>query len=350
MPLKNPSSHASHLLLLSIIVLSLLTESRSQSTVDTHTSDDADLTLVTDWMTQHTNDTMRRLYEFLKIPSVSADPKRASEVRRAADWLVSDLQDAGLEHVQLLASARHPAVYADWLHASDAAPTVLLYAHYDVQPEDPVSSWTTPPFSPTVRGGRLYARGASDDKGHLYVVATALRAFLATTRHLPVNVKVFFEGEEEIGSPNLAHILRTHAHLLKADVAFSADGNQLSEKLPGLCLGLRGMVGLEVSVRTANEDLHSGSFGGGVQNPLHALVRLLDGLRDPKTGKIAVDSFYDDVYSLSQAERDDIAQFPVPASEELEAHGINETVGEHGFSFHERFVTLPLFFLYIFFY
>lgn len=330
-----------------IILFLLSTSYFSLADSQTATDHDFQLDLVQKWMTDNVNNTMERLYQLLSIPSVSAVPSRGSEVRRAADWLVTDLKTAGLENVQLLPSALHPAVYADWLHASDSAPTILIYAHYDVQPEDPISAWTSPPFTPTVRDGRLYARGASDDKGHLYVVATVLRAFLTVSRNLPVNVKILFEGEEEVGSPNLSEILKTHAKLLRADFAFSADGYQLSETMPGISVGLRGMAALEVSVRVANVDLHSGSYGGGVQNAVHALVSLLDKLRHKDSGRIAVDSFYDDVAPLSQSDRDDIAEFPFSDQVELMQYGINESVGEAGFSFYERFVYSQFIFSFL---
>lgn len=297
-----------------------------------------DVTPVLEWLSDNVNDTMDRLKQFLSIPSVSADSRRNADLRRTADWLMDELTNAGLENVQLLESPLHPTVYADWLHASDEVPTVLLYAHYDVQPEDPVSLWDTPPFEPSIRDGRIYARGANDDKGYLYVVLTVLRAYLNSTGKLPVNVKVFFEGEEEIGSPNLPQILMRNAKLLSADVSFSADGGQKSEKIPVITLGTRGLTGLEVSLRTADSDMHSGSYGGGVQNPVHALVRLLDTLRDPTTGRILVPSYYDDVDEATKIDRDEIAAFPFPAEDGLSHYGVNASTGEEGFSFYERFV------------
>lgn len=308
-----------------------------------HSTDEhaADVTDVLKWLSDNANDTMSRLSQFLKIPSVSADPSRRSDVLHAANWLSDELTDAGLENVQLLESPLHPSVYADWLHAADTAPTVLLYAHFDVQPEDPVALWDSPPFEPIIRDGLIFARGVSDDKGYLYVVLTVLRAFLKTKGKLPVNVKVFFEGEEEIGSPNLPQILSNNAKLLSADVAFSADGGQRSTKIPVVLVGLRGLIALEVFLSTAETDMHSGSFGGGVQNPVHALVRLLDTLHDPTTGRILIPSYYDDVNDASKADREDIAIFPFSAEESLSHRGVNASVGEEGYSFYERFVFFP---------
>lgn len=315
----------------------LLARGEEQAT-DEHA---ADVTDVLQWLSNNANDTMDRLSQFLSIPSVSTDPSHRTDVRRAANWLLDELSDAGLENGQLLESQLHPTVYADWLHASDTAPTVLFYAHYDVQPEDPVALWKSPPFEPTIRDGCIYARGASDDKGYLFVVLTVLRAFLKLKGKLPVNVKVIFEGEEEISSPNFSKILSDNAKLLSADVAFSADGGQRSTKIPVLLVGLRGYTALEVFLTTAKSDMHSGTFGGGVQNPIHALVQLLDTLHDSETGKILVPSYYDDVDEPSNADRDDIAVYPFPAEDSLTYHGVNTSVGEEGFNFFERFVSFP---------
>lgn len=298
-----------------------------------------DLAPIDAWLSANADENLRKLIDFVSIPSVSADPSRAHEVRRAANWLWADLKAAGLENVQLLETAGHPAVYADWLHADDPeAPTILVYGHFDVQPEDPVDLWTSPPFTPTVRDGKLYARGASDDKGHMYVPVAAIWAYLHTTGTLPVNVKVLFEGEEEVGSPHLRALLAEHKELLHADFAFSADGGQVSPEIPGLCLGLRGAMSMQVSVKVADVDMHSGTYGGGVQNPIHALARLLDSLRDVHTGRLLVDGFYDEVEELSEEERADIRDYPMQAEEALRMVGANETVGEEGFSFFERYV------------
>lgn len=277
-----------------------------------------------------------RLIAFLRIPSISSDPSQAQAVRLAGNWLVHDLESARLDHVRLLETARHPAVYADWLHAP-GKPTVLLYAHFDVQPADPLDLWTSPPFEPDVRDGRIYARGASDDKGHLYVVVAALRAMIEGGG-LPVNVKVLFEGEEEIGSPNLKALLEEHKALLKADYAFCADGGQISTELPGICVGLRGALSLQLSLRVADVDMHSGTFGGGVQNPIYAMSKLLASMWEEETMRIAVDGFYDDVVEISEEERRDIANFPIDAAEKLKGVGVNVSVGEEGLSFYERYV------------
>lgn len=275
------------------------------------------------------------LLDFLRFPSISALPAHRADVRAAGTWLKHHLTSIGLENAQLLESPLHPSVYADWLHAPDA-PTVLIYAHYDVQPVDPVELWTSKPFEPVVRDGSVFARGASDDKGNLMIPVTVIAAYLKVLGKLPVNVKVFFEGEEEIGSPNIAAILREHRDLLQADYSFSADGGQVGLDTPGLVLALRGAVALEVTVRGGEIDLHSGLFGGGVQNPLHALGHILASMRDIQSGQVLVEGFYDDVDELTDEERADIAEFPISAKDRLKKSGVKEGTGETGFSFYER--------------
>lgn len=296
------------------------------------------------WLDTHSERNLERLLELLRLPSVSANPQRAGDVRHAGEWLVNELRDAGLHNAQLLESGGHPSVYADWLHAPADRPTLLIYAHYDVQPEDPVAEWkAAAPFQPAVHAGRVYARGATDDKGPLCAVVAALRAYLADGGALPINVRLLFEGEEEIGSPNLHTVLTKHAHLFKADLAFSADGGQVSSDIPGICVSLRGALALQVSVSVAGSDMHSGTYGGGVQNPIHALTRILDSLRDVDTGRVLVDSFYDDVATLTDEELDDIHAFPIPVENLLRHLAVNESVGEPNLSFFERYVNFLFF-------
>lgn len=297
---------------------------------------ETDFDTVDSFLAEHSNNVIQNLTSFLKIPSVSADPSRKQSVRQAALWLIDDLKAGGLENVQLLETKLHPAVYADWLHAADA-PTLLIYAHYDVQPEDPVELWTYGPFEPTVVDNRIYARGATDDKGNLYVAVTAVKAMLAVHGSLPVNVKLFVEGEEEIGSPNLLETLKEHSALLRSDYALSADGGQVTPDIPGICLSARGSVSLEVHVRVAAADMHSGVYGGGVQNPIHALSQLLSSLRDIESGRVLVEGFYDGVTDPSEEERQDIAAFPQSEREILGIYGVNESYGEQGFTLLERY-------------
>lgn len=289
------------------------------------------------WLSNNFNSSIQRLTKLLSIPSVSSDPDRTNEVRRAAEWLISDLKDTGLENVQLLETKGYPSVYADWLHADPSSPTVLIYAHFDVQPEDPVSLWDSAPFEPQIKEGRIIARGASDDKGNLYVPITAIRAYLKSEGKLPMNVKLLLEGEEEIGSPNLRSLLLKHQKLLRSDYALSADGGQIAPDIPGIILGLRGDISMEVKVTTAESDMHSGMYGGGVQNPIHALVRLMDSLKDQDTGKILIDGYYDDVDDISDEMKKVVSDFHIDYMEMLKMNGVNETVGEQGFSFYERY-------------
>lgn len=299
-----------------------------------------DILAVENWLEEHGEANLQNLIEFVSIPSVSSDHERAHDVRECAKWLKADLQDAGLENIEILETKGHPSVYADWLHADHpSAPTILIYGHYDVQPADPVDLWTTPPFEPHIRDGKLYGRGASDDKGHMYVPIVAIKAFLKTSRKLPVNVKLLLEGEEEIGSPNMRELLEHHVDMLSADYAFSADGGMVSPTIPSLCLTLRGAFAIELTLRTAERDMHSGAFGGGVQNPIHAMSNLLASLHDMNTGRIRVKGYYDDVDDLTDAERADIAAYPVPEAERLKHEGVNASFGEQGFNFYERCVS-----------
>lgn len=248
------------------------------------------------------------LLDFLRIPSVSALPAHAADVQRAAEWVAARVTAAGLENAQILPTGGHPVVYADWLHAP-GKPTVLIYGHFDVQPVDPVSLWTHPPFEPHIEDGRVYARGASDDKGNMLVPILAMEAMLKSSGALPVNIKVFFEGQEEIGSPQIGAFLPQHRELFACDMVLSADGGQYSETEPEILVALRGGCGVQIDVRAAKMDLHSGLYGGVVMNPIHALVMILDSMRS-HDGVITVEGFYDDVRPLSPVEREQIAAVP----------------------------------------
>lgn len=279
------------------------------------------------------------LLEFLRIPSISTSPEHAGDVRRAAEWAASRLEAAGLEGVRIISTAGHPVVYGEWLHAP-GRPTILIYGHVDVQPPDPLSLWTTQPFEPAIRDGRAYARGASDMKGTLLATIVAVEAHLKTEGTLPVNVKYLFEGEEEIGAPHLPSVLATHPELFACDLAISADGGQWSETEPNITLSTRGGCGLQIDVKGANSDLHSGLYGGAIQNPIHALVHLLDTMHAPD-GTIAVDGFYEDVRDFSAKERAQIAQAPYDEAQFLAGLGLTETFGEPGYTTRERIGIRP---------
>jgi acetylornithine deacetylase/succinyl-diaminopimelate desuccinylase-like protein len=236
---------------------------------------------------------LSELMEFLRIPSCSGPSVHRGDVARAAEWLAGRARAAGFQRVEVEPTGGHPIVRADWTGAP-GAPTALVYGHYDVQPPDPVEAWTTPPFEPTVRDGALYARGASDDKGPVFVHLAAAEALLRTTGRLPVNLRLVIEGEEEVSSPNLLPYLEAHREELRADVAVISDTPLLGLDMPTICTSLRGLCDCEIGVRTAAIDLHSGQFGGGVPNALHVLAELLAGLHDGY-GRVAVAGFYDRV-------------------------------------------------------
>lgn len=283
---------------------------------------------------------LAELIDFVRIPSVSAKPENIADVRRAADWVAARLTTAGLEHAEVLPTAGHPVVCADWLHAGADKPTVLIYGHFDVQPAEPLELWTSPPFAPEIRDGRLWGRGASDDKGGMFVPVVALEAMLVTAGRLPVNVKCFFEGQEEIGSPDLPPFVAANRGRLEADMIFSADGLQWAPGKPQIVLGLKGLVSLEITVRGARGDLHSGLHGGGIANPAMALAQLLASLKTPD-GRIAVAGFYDDVLPLTEQDRAQIARVPYDEAAYLAETGAPAAFGEPGYSTRERLWARP---------
>jgi acetylornithine deacetylase/succinyl-diaminopimelate desuccinylase-like protein len=249
-----------------------------------------------------------RLKELVRLPSVSADPAYAKGMADTRAFLMQRLRDLGLSDVQELDGGGHPAVYAAWTGAP-GRPTLIVYGHYDVQPPDPVELWQSPPFEPTVRNGRLYARGASDVKGTTLLAIETVGAFLAQEGGCPVNIKFFLEGEEETGSPSLPEIVSRYRDLLAADAVLSADGGRASAEIPALNVGARGMAKMEIVVRTAAKDLHSGRFGGVTRNALHDIAALVTSLHD-EAGRITVPGFLDDVQPITNAERVETAAFP----------------------------------------
>ncbi len=250
-----------------------------------------DMAAIDAWVDDHKPRLLTELMGFLRAPSVSTDPGYAAGLERAGAILLERLQRIGLRNVQALQEGGHRAIYGEWLDAP-GAPTILVYGHYDVQPPDPLELWETPPFEPTIRDGKLYARGASDDKSPLWIAVSALEAWLATERRLPVNVKLLLEGEEEIGSRSLPAILAAHHELLRADVLLSADGGRWRADLPSVNTSSRGLAALQLEVRTAGRDLHSGRYGGAVGNAVMVLARLLASLHDNEN-RIVVAGFAD---------------------------------------------------------
>jgi acetylornithine deacetylase/succinyl-diaminopimelate desuccinylase-like protein len=245
------------------------------------------------------------LKAFLAIPSISALPQHAGDVKRCADWCADEMRRIGLQNVKLVDTPGNPVVYGDWLGAPDA-PTLLFYGHYDVQPVDPLELWESPPFEATVRDGEIYARGSADDKGQVFMHFKAVEAHLKQNGKLPLNIKMILEGEEEVGSVNLDNFIRDHKSELGADVVVISDSPMFARGVPSICYGLRGLVYFQIDLRGSSTDLHSGSFGGAVANPAFVLAQMIAQMKD-RGGHIKVPGFYDDVVPLTAEERAQLA-------------------------------------------
>ena len=282
---------------------------------------------------------LARLVEFAAIPSVSTDPAHAADIDRAAWWVAAEVAAAGPFAVRMVPTAGNPVVYAEWLGAP-GQPTVLVYGHYDVQPPDPLEKWTSPPWTPTVRNGRLYARGVSDDKGPMLIPIAVAEAFFAAAGGPPVNLKFLFEGEEEVGSRHLEAFVQEHREVLAADFVVSADGAMWRVDEPSLTVASRGLCGLEFTLTAATKDLHSGRHGGGVANPLHAMASLIASLHHAD-GRVAVPGFYDEVRDPSSEERAALAALPYDEAAYLAQVGAPEAFGEPGYTTLERQWTRP---------
>ncbi|MDX6485362.1 MAG: hypothetical protein QOF43_515 [Gaiellaceae bacterium] len=279
---------------------------------------------------------VRELTQFLSIPSVSGDAARRPEMRQAAEWLAAQLAFA---RGRVVETEGHPVVLGEWLGAA-GAPTILVYGHYDVQPPGDEAEWESPPFAPSVRGDRIYARGATDDKGPVLVALKVAEAFFDQLGAPPLNVRFLFEGEEEIGSPSLAGVLRDHRDELEADLVVSADGAMWRPSEPSIAIAAKGLLALDVAVTGPAVDLHSGRHGGAVQNPLHALAQILAGLHEPD-GTVAVAGFYDAVTPLSAADRAALARVPFDEDAYRDEIGVPALHGEPGFTALERLWTRP---------
>src|ERR1700754_3911668 len=254
---------------------------------------------VIDFINTNRDRYLAELKEYLAIPSVSALPQHAADVKRCAEGTAEELKRVGLNNVKLIETKGNPVVYGEWLEAP-GAPTILFYGHYDVQPVDPVELWTSPPFEATVRDGEIYARGAADDKGQVFMHFKAVEAHLKQNGKLPVNMKFLIEGEEEVGSANLDNFIKAHKPLLKADVVVISDSPMFDRGIPSICYGLRGLAYFQLDMRGSKSDLHSGSFGGAVANPAFVLGQVLAQMKD-RSGRIKIPGFYDDVRELSEA-------------------------------------------------
>ncbi|QAY68017.1 dipeptidase [Paenibacillus protaetiae] len=282
---------------------------------------------------------LAELKEWLAIPSISALSEHKPDMVKAAQWLVDKIKQAGLEHVELHETKGHPIITADYLHAP-GKPTVLVYGHYDVQPVDPLNLWVTPPFEPDIRDGKLYARGSTDDKGQLFLHIKALEAIIKEEGTLPVNIKLCVEGEEEISSANLPGFLEANKEKLAADAILISDTSLLEKGKPAISTGLRGLCALELHVDTANTDLHSGTYGGGVPNALHAIVSLLASLHDDK-GRVTVEGFYDGVPDISPLMKEEFQKLNLNEEQLRESLGLEQLYGEEGFTFVERTGARP---------
>lgn len=283
---------------------------------------------------------LEELKDYIRIPSISTDPAYKADVQRAADFLEGQLRTAGLTTEQIQTPG-NPLVYAEWLGAP-GKPTVLFYGHYDVQPADPLELWRNPPFEPTVEGDKLVARGATDDKGQSYTHAKAVAALLRERGTLPVNVKFLVEGEEESGGESIDRFVREDAgKRLACDAVMISDTSLYAPGQPSLIYGLKGLCYMEIKVTGPNRDLHSGTFGGAVANPLNALGQIIAKLRDEKTGRIQIPGFYDDVRALEDWERKEFAGLPFDESQYRKELGVPELFGEEGYSTRERTWARP---------
>jgi acetylornithine deacetylase/succinyl-diaminopimelate desuccinylase-like protein len=286
------------------------------------------------YLDEHQADRLKTYEDFLRIPSISALPQHAPDCRAAAEFLAADLTKAGIEHAEVSATGGHPIVYADWLHA-DGAPTVIVYGHYDVQRVDPLDLWDKPPFEPHQKDGRMLARGAADDKGQIQMHVRAAEALLATEGRLPVNVRYVFEGEEESTSEHLDGWLEANRVRLGADAAIISDTGFFDGNLPAITIGLRGLMYAQIDVVGTAVDLHSGQFGGAVENPANALAQIIAALKGPD-GRIRIPGFYDDVVALTDAERKALTALPFDEETYREHLGVPALAGEIGYSVLER--------------
>lgn len=293
---------------------------------------------VQDYIDQHRSRFLGELVELLKIPSVSADSKFKADMLKAAEFVREKLEAAGADRAEIFATEGHPVVYGEKI-VDPAAPTVLVYGHYDVQPADPYELWESPPFDPVIKNDRIYARGACDDKGQFYMHVKAFEAMMAT-KSLPCNVKFMIEGEEEVGSDHLGEFVRKHKDMLQADTILISDTSIIANDVPSIEVGLRGLTYLEVEVTGANRDLHSGVYGGAVANPINVLCQMIASLKD-ENGHITIPGFYDNVVELTEEEREALNEAPFDLEEYKRELGINDVEGEAGYTTLERTSIRP---------
>lgn len=288
----------------------------------------------------HADQFREQLLDLIRIPSVSTEPQRAGDVLRAAEFLKADLLAAGVERAEIMPTGGHPVVYAEWLKAGPSAKTVLIYGHYDVQPAEMADGWTSDPFVPVIRDNVIYARGSSDDKGQAFIHAKVVESYLKGAGSAPVNIKVLYEGEEEIASVNLKAFIEANLDLLKADVVVISDTGMIDPDQPAVCVGVRGLTYMQIDVQAANIDLHSGQFGGIVHNPALALAQIIASFHD-EDNHVTVPGFYDDVVALSPAEREALKATDIPVERLKAETGIPAAWGEEGYTLRERVGTRP---------
>src|SRR3954447_4208556 len=294
---------------------------------------------VIDFINTNRDRYVEELKAYLAIPSISALPQHADDVRACAKWTADEMQRIGLQNGRLVDTPGFPVVYGDWLGAA-GAPTILFYGHYDVQPVDPLDLWESPPFEATVRDGEIYARGSADDKGQVFMHLKAIEAHLKQTGRLPVNMKIILEGEEEVGSEHLDDFIKAHKSELAADVVVISDSPMFARGVPSICYGLRGLVYFQIDLRGSSTDLHSGSFGGAVANPAFVLAQMIAQMKD-RGGHIKVPGFYDDVVTLKEEERQAWATLPFNEKKYRKDFGIPKLQGETGYTTLERTWARP---------
>jgi len=295
---------------------------------------------ILDYLKENRNKNLSELYDFLKIPSVSTDSEFKDDVKRAGEYVYNYLDKIGFSNLEVIETKGHPIIYAEYMEAGIDAPTVLLYGHYDVQPADPYEEWLSDPFNPEERNNRIYARGASDDKGQVFMHLAVFEAFMKTEGKLPLNVKVCIEGEEEVGSENLYKYLNENKEKFAADFTVISDSGMVAEGQPTILYGLKGFTGLEIEVTGPSQDLHSGIYGGAVKNPAMALAQLLATMKN-EDEYITVDGFYEDVEDLTENERELIKS--VEGEDYLETTGAIETASEKGYTAKEHTMARPTF-------
>jgi len=294
---------------------------------------------VIDYLERNRSDQLQDLTAIVRIPSVSNSTEHKGDVDHCAEHIAGRLRQAGMQRVEVYPTHGHPIVYAEYV-SDRSKPTVLVYGHYDVQPAEPLEQWLSPPFEVSERDGNLYGRGTTDDKGQLLVHLLAVEAFLKTRGDLPVNVKFMIEGEEEIGSESLEPFLEAHKEMLSANYVVISDTPMFGRNMPSICYGLRGICYMEVEVTTSTTDLHSGSFGGVVANPLHLLAELITSMKD-KAGRIQIPGFYDNVVPVSQQEREALSRLPLNEEELRTTAGVKLLTGEIGYTHLERMWARP---------